>query len=72
MLEVPSRPKRAEDMEDVVKDKNHISQNGAANVGESKGSLIGGTTIITTKKSNPSRNGHIVLHPNNQVPAEFG
>ncbi|GMP58130.1 hypothetical protein CsSME_00021912 [Camellia sinensis var. sinensis] len=59
MLGVPSRPQggAAEDMEDVVKDKNHISQSGAVNVGDSNGSPIGGTTIITTKKSNPSRNG---------------
>ncbi|CAL5419892.1 unnamed protein product [Camellia sinensis] len=44
-------------MEDVVKDKNHISQSDAANVGESNGNPIGSTTVITTKKSNPSRNG---------------
>ncbi|KAI8017864.1 Paired amphipathic helix protein Sin3-like 4 [Camellia lanceoleosa] len=50
MLRVHSRPKEAEDMEDVVKDKNHISQSGTANVGESNGSPIGGTTVITTKK----------------------
>ncbi|KAI8026788.1 Paired amphipathic helix protein Sin3-like 4 [Camellia lanceoleosa] len=56
MLGVPSRPKGAEDMEDVVKDKNHISQSGVTNVGESNSSPIGGTTVITTKKSNPSRN----------------
>ena len=50
MLGVPSRPKGAEDMEDVVNDKNHISQNGAANVGESNGSPIGGTIVLLQKK----------------------
>ncbi|KAI7996202.1 Paired amphipathic helix protein Sin3-like 4 [Camellia lanceoleosa] len=57
MLGVPSRPKGTEEMENVVKDKNHILQSGAANVGESNGNPIGSTTVITTKKSNPSKNG---------------
>ncbi|CAL5373813.1 unnamed protein product [Camellia sinensis] len=47
----------AEDTEDVVKAKNQISQSGAASVGESNGSPVGGATVITTKDSNPSKNG---------------
>ena len=57
MLGVPSRPQGAEDTEDVIKAKNHISQSGAASIGESDGSPVGGTTFITSKESNPSRNG---------------
>ncbi|CAL5388156.1 unnamed protein product [Camellia sinensis] len=57
IIGVPCRPQGAEDTEDVVKAKNQISQSGAASVGESNGSPIGGATIITTKDSNPSKNG---------------
>ncbi|CAL5377910.1 unnamed protein product [Camellia sinensis] len=57
IIGVPCRPQGAEDAEDVVKAKNQISQSGAASVGESNGSLVGGATVITTKDSNPSKNG---------------
>ncbi|THG02071.1 hypothetical protein TEA_012654 [Camellia sinensis var. sinensis] len=55
--EAPKKGKGAEDTEDVVKAKNQISQSGAASVGESNGSPVGGATVITTKDSNPSKNG---------------
>ncbi|XP_028094445.1 paired amphipathic helix protein Sin3-like 3, partial [Camellia sinensis] len=57
IIGVPCRPQGAEDTEDVVKAKNQISQSGAASVGESNGSPVGGATVITTKDSNPSKNG---------------
>ncbi|XP_057481650.1 paired amphipathic helix protein Sin3-like 4 [Actinidia eriantha] len=57
MLGVPCRPQGAEDTEDVIKAKNHISQRGAASIGESDGSPVDGMTFITPKESNPSRNG---------------
>ncbi|PSR88338.1 Paired amphipathic helix protein Sin3-like [Actinidia chinensis var. chinensis] len=57
MLGVPCRPQGAEDTEDVIKAKNHISQSGAASIGESDGSPVDGMTFITNKESNPSRNG---------------
>ncbi|CAL5416118.1 unnamed protein product [Camellia sinensis] len=57
IIGVPCRPQGAEDTEDVVKAKNQISQSGAASVGESNGSPVGGATVITTKDSNPSKTG---------------
>ena len=57
IIGVPCQPQGAEDTEDVVKAKNQISQSGAASVGESNGSPVGGATVITTKDSNPSKNG---------------
>ncbi|CAL5379839.1 unnamed protein product [Camellia sinensis] len=57
IIGVPCRPQGAEDAEDVVKAKNQISQSGAASIGESNGSPVGGATVITTKDSNPSKNG---------------
>ncbi|KAL6969502.1 hypothetical protein U1Q18_029214 [Sarracenia purpurea var. burkii] len=63
MLGVPCRPHGTDDTEDVIKAKNHISRRGATNVGESDGSPVGGTTVITTKESNPLRNGHESTSP---------
>ncbi|KAA8533070.1 hypothetical protein F0562_033397 [Nyssa sinensis] len=57
MLGVPSRPQGAEDTEDVVKRKNHITKSGAASVGESDGNLVIGAAVINGKQSNPPRNG---------------
>ncbi|XP_052172733.1 paired amphipathic helix protein Sin3-like 3 isoform X2 [Diospyros lotus] len=57
ILGVPCRPQGAEDTEDVSKAQNHIPLNGSVTVGESDGSPVGGTTVITTKESNPAQNG---------------
>ena len=56
MLWVSCWPQGAEDTEDVIKGKNHISRSSAPSVGESDGSPLGGTTVVTTSESSPSRN----------------
>ncbi|GFY83708.1 SIN3-like 4 [Actinidia rufa] len=58
MLYVSCWPQGAEDTEDVIKGKNHISRSSAPSVGESDGSPLGGTTVVTTRESSPSRNRH--------------
>ncbi|GFY83710.1 SIN3-like 4 [Actinidia rufa] len=56
MLWVSCRPQGAEDTEDVIKGKNHISRSSAPSVGESDGSPLGGPTVVTTRESSPSKN----------------
>ncbi|GFY83713.1 methylcrotonyl-CoA carboxylase alpha chain [Actinidia rufa] len=56
MLWVSCRPQGADDTEDVIKGKNHISRSSAPSVGESDGSPLGGPTVVTTRESSPSRN----------------
>lgn len=63
MLGVPSRPQGAEDTEDVVKAKSHTVKNRAASVGDSDGSPDGGAAAMTSKHSNPSRNGDESIPP---------
>ncbi|XP_059648928.1 paired amphipathic helix protein Sin3-like 4 isoform X2 [Cornus florida] len=55
MLGVPSRPHVAEDTEDAVKAKNHITKSGAANVGESDSSPVISASVSNGKQSNPPR-----------------
>ncbi|XAR64997.1 hypothetical protein NMG60_11008924 [Bertholletia excelsa] len=57
MLGVPCRPRGAEDTEDVIKDKNHISQVGAAVVRESDSCRVVARTVSTAKDANPSGSG---------------
>ncbi|GFZ00112.1 hypothetical protein Acr_13g0015320 [Actinidia rufa] len=56
MLLVSCQPQGADDTEDVIKAKNHISRSSAPSLGESDGSPLGGTTVVTTRESSPSRN----------------
>ncbi|GFZ00539.1 methylcrotonyl-CoA carboxylase alpha chain [Actinidia rufa] len=56
MLWVSCRPQGEDDTEGVIKGKNHISRSSAPSVGESDGSPLGGTTVVTTRESSPSRN----------------
>ncbi|KAL9424033.1 hypothetical protein AB3S75_036006 [Citrus x aurantiifolia] len=63
MLGVPSRPQGAEDTEDVVKAKSHTVKSRAASVGDSDGSPDGGAAAMTSKHSNPSRNGDESIPP---------
>lgn len=64
MLGVPSRPQGAEDTEDVVKAKNHTVKSHAACVEDSDGSPGGGGgAAMTSKHSNPSRNGDESIPP---------
>ncbi|KAH9709201.1 HDAC interact domain-containing protein [Citrus sinensis] len=63
MLGVPSRPQGAEDTEDVVKAKSHTVKSRAASVGDSDGSPDGDAAAMTSKHSNPSRNGDESIPP---------
>ncbi|KAK6922109.1 Paired amphipathic helix [Dillenia turbinata] len=63
MLGVPSRPQGAEDTEDVVKAKNHVTQNAAVSAGESEGGPGGGATLLSFKQINSSRNGDDGITP---------
>lgn len=63
MLGVPFRPQGAEDTEDVVKAKNHTVKSHAACVEDSDGSPDGGAAAMTSKHSNPSRNGDESIPP---------
>ncbi|GFZ00105.1 SIN3-like 4 [Actinidia rufa] len=56
MLWVSCRPQGADNTEDCTTAKNPISRSSAPSVGESDGSTIGGTTVVTTRESSPSRN----------------
>ncbi|CAN1852663.1 Paired amphipathic helix protein Sin3-like 4 [Linum perenne] len=58
MLGVPSRPHGANDTEDAVKAKTHISNNG-----DSDGNPNGGATMGDTKHVNPSRNKEDIIQP---------
>ncbi|XP_057509784.1 paired amphipathic helix protein Sin3-like 4 [Actinidia eriantha] len=56
MLWVSCRPQGADNTEDCITAKNPISRSSAPSVGESDGSTLGGTTVVTTRESSPSRN----------------
>ncbi|GFZ00526.1 SIN3-like 3 [Actinidia rufa] len=51
MLWVSCWPQGEDDTEGVIKGKNHISRSSAPSVGESDGSPLGGTTVVTTRES---------------------